>query len=222
MCRGDDLAKAGFFYLNQRDNCRWEIFQTNISLQLPVPVPVPVLCHYSSPYRHLHCDTLTCGTLCQVCILRELCGGLGRGGRSNGGTQVGAEWLIDFIFLNSGLQNASLIHWLNNFIELSLFYFRKLFPLCGFVLGLDVGNVTIESGNNTHLKGTVQRDFRFPIFSSFQPAWATDQWDKIWSLQSLPVSNSPKYDSAQSCDLSGSNLKQRDSSTRFSICFWHN
>ena len=169
-----------------------KIFQTNISLQLPVPVPVPVLCHYSSPYRHLHCDTLTCGTLCQVCILRELCGGLGRGGRSNGGTQVGADWLIDFIFLNSGLQNASLIHWLNNFIELSLFYFRKLFPLCGFVLGLDVGNVTIESGNNTHLKGTVQRDFLFPIFSSFQPALATDQWDKIWSLQSLPSVKLPE------------------------------
>ena len=135
---------------------------------------------------------------------------------------TGRSWLIDFIFLNSGLQNASLIHWLNNFIELSLFYFRKLFPLCGFVLGLDVGNVTIESGNNTHLKGIVQRDFRFPIFSSFQPAWATDQWDKIWSLQSLPSVKLPEVWFCAVMWSFGSNFKQRDSSTRFSICFWHN
>ena len=26
------------------------------------------------------------------------------------------------------------------------------------------------------LKGTVKRDFWLLVFSSFQPAWATDQW----------------------------------------------
>ena len=28
----------------------------------------------------------------------------------------------------------------------------------------------------SYFKGTVQRDFRLPVFSSFKPAWATDQW----------------------------------------------
>ena len=32
------------------------------------------------------------------------------------------------------------------------------------------------------IKGTVQRDFRPPFFSSFEPAWATDQWVKILSI----------------------------------------
>ena len=31
-------------------------------------------------------------------------------------------------------------------------------------------------------KGTVQRDFRPPYFSSFEPAWATDQWVKIFHI----------------------------------------
>ena len=34
-----------------------------------------------------------------------------------------------------------------------------------------------QPGNfkNLRSKGTVQRDFRPPFFSSFEPAWATDQ-----------------------------------------------
>ena len=32
------------------------------------------------------------------------------------------------------------------------------------------------------IKGTVQRDFRPPFFSSFEPVWATDQWVKIVSI----------------------------------------
>ena len=31
-------------------------------------------------------------------------------------------------------------------------------------------------------QGTVQRDFRLPIFSTFGPAWATDDWVKIFSI----------------------------------------
>ena len=40
------------------------------------------------------------------------------------------------------------------------------------------------------IKGTVQQDFRPPVFSSFQPAWATDQWVKIFSYLVL---FSPRY-----------------------------
>ena len=32
------------------------------------------------------------------------------------------------------------------------------------------------------LKETVQRDFLPPFFSSFEPAWATEQWVKIFSI----------------------------------------
>ena len=31
------------------------------------------------------------------------------------------------------------------------------------------------------IKGTVQRDFRPPVFSSFELAWVTDQWVKMFS-----------------------------------------
>ena len=30
------------------------------------------------------------------------------------------------------------------------------------------------------VKGTVQRDFRPPVFLLFEPAWATDQWVKYF------------------------------------------
>ena len=40
------------------------------------------------------------------------------------------------------------------------------------------------------LKGTVQRDFRPPFFPSFEPAWATDQWVKIFLIL---VKFSPSY-----------------------------
>ena len=36
--------------------------------------------------------------------------------------------------------------------------------------------------NFKKIKGTVQRDFWLPFFSSFRPAWATDQWVKIFSI----------------------------------------
>ena len=32
------------------------------------------------------------------------------------------------------------------------------------------------------VKGTVQRDFRPPVFSSFEPVWAINQWVKIFSI----------------------------------------
>ena len=32
------------------------------------------------------------------------------------------------------------------------------------------------------LIGTVQPDFRPPVFSSFEPVWVTDQWVKIFSI----------------------------------------
>ena len=32
------------------------------------------------------------------------------------------------------------------------------------------------------IKGTVQRGFRPPFFSSFEPAWATEQWVKIFLI----------------------------------------
>ena len=38
-------------------------------------------------------------------------------------------------------------------------------------------NSTVHS-----VKGTVQRDFWPLVFSSFEPAWATDQWGKIFSI----------------------------------------
>jgi hypothetical protein len=34
------------------------------------------------------------------------------------------------------------------FLVITYIIFRKLFPLCGFVRGLDVGNVAIESGTS--------------------------------------------------------------------------
>ena len=47
------------------------------------------------------------------------------------------------------------------------------------------------------IKGTVQRDFRPPFFSSFEPVWATDQWVKIFSI-SPSCSNFSGYHTAQS------------------------
>ena len=33
-----------------------------------------------------------------------------------------------------------------------------------------------------HVKGTILRDFRPPVFSSFEPVWANDQRVKIFSI----------------------------------------
>ena len=46
-------------------------------------------------------------------------------------------------------------------------------------LGLDELLLYLALKTDLEFKGTVQRDFRPPVFSSFQPAWDTDQWVKI-------------------------------------------
>ena len=59
--------------------------------------------------------------------------------------------------------------------------------------------------------GTVQRDFRLPFFSSFKPAWATDQRVKIFSIFvkiSLSYSNwSVKKTDYPQCHTGGSKNK---------------
>ena len=63
---------------------------------------------------------------------------------------------------------------------------------------------------NTNIKGTVQRDFRPPVFSLFKPAWATDQWVKIFSiLISFSLSYSNFSESLRSTILRGVSLAEK-------------
>ena len=43
-----------------------------------------------------------------------------------------------------------------------------------------------------NIKGTVQQDFRPPVCSTFETAWATYHWVKIFSMMIL-VKFSPSY-----------------------------
>ena len=56
--------------------------------------------------------------------------------------------------------------------SLSSLSFLLVFLHSTIFLVLFFYNVSFRS----YFKGTVQRDFRLPVFSSFKPAWATDQW----------------------------------------------
>ena len=47
---------------------------------------------------------------------------------------------------------------------------------------LDSSALGLKSSRSWLLKGTVQQDFDLQFFSSFEPAWATDQWVKIVSF----------------------------------------
>ena len=97
---------------------------------------------------------------------------------------------------------------------------------------------TVSQSMSYTLKGQSNEIFDPQFFSSFEPTWATDQWVKIFCFL---VSVSPRYSSftevpssmilhrvkfcavsycTESCDFSVSFL--RDSTTRFSSCFFHN
>ena len=101
---------------------------------------------------------------------------------------IGNEYLISMIPHNP--ENSNL-----NF-QLQVHYIYTLFFLCPLDLCFMfdytqfIYPLNSTSMENQSIKGTVQRDFRPPVFSSFEPALASDQWVKIFSIL---VKNSQSY-----------------------------
>ena len=84
-----------------------------------------------------------------------------------------------------------------NSSEPSIEILGNIFNYC-IVYGIDFAEINICI--HFLIKGTFQRDFHFqpPVFSSFEPAMATDQWVKIFSIL---VKNSQSYQNFQSENL---------------------